>query len=56
LSVVLHLRRKKLDNIIKSRINELENEGADTETILEHLNYLNDTKLRIANELGGTVY
>ncbi len=55
-SVVLHLRRKKLDNLIRNKISELEKSDVDVEYILEHISYLNEAKLRIANELGGTVY
>ena len=41
---------------LSNKISELEKGDVDVEYILEHISYLNDAKLRIANELGGTVY
>ncbi|MBL7812521.1 MAG: DNA primase [Bacteroidetes bacterium] len=56
ISLFLHLRRKKLDMIIRENMEKLKNPEAETVDILEYLEYLSFMRLKIANELGGAVF
>jgi len=55
-SVFLYLRRKKLDNLIRAKLELLKNADSDASEIMDELNYYNELKSRIAKDIGGVVF
>lgn len=55
-SVFVHLRRKKLDNLIEAKIESLKNPDVDTENTLLYIEFLKSVQKRIAIELGNAVF
>lgn len=54
--IFVHLRRKKLDSLIRETIEGLKKEGVDIDEVFLKLEYLNDVQKRIAAELGNAVF
>jgi DNA primase len=55
-SIFVHLRRKKLDNMIRQAIDKLKDEAENAEEAMLLIEYLNTVKMRIAQEVGGAVF
>jgi DNA primase len=55
-SIFVHLRRKKLDNLIRAAIEKLKDDTENTDEAMMYIEYLSSVKMRIAQELGGAVF
>ena len=54
-SIIVHLRQKKLDNYIKLTIEMLKNEAENVDDINMRIMYLQEKQKRIAQEIGSVV-
>jgi DNA primase len=54
-SVLLHLRRKKLDTMIQNAMESLKSPETDAEFTLEFINFLNERKRNLAKDIGMAV-
>lgn len=55
-SVLLHLRRRKLDSLIQNTMDSLSEPDIDIDDRLEYINFLNSLKLKLAGDIGMAAY
>lgn len=55
-SIIVHLRRKKLDNIIKKTIEKLKDPELNAEDVMLEVKFYSDLQTRIAQEIGSVVF
>lgn len=55
-SVLLHLRRRKLDSLIQNTMDSLSEPDVDVDYTLEYINFLNALKLKLAGDIGMAAY
>lgn len=56
LGIIVHLRRKKLDNLLKTEIEKLKTDEENLDDILIKISWLSEVQSRIAQEIGAAVF